>query len=327
MKLFVTGANGFVGRSLIENLLQDQHDVKGLVRTNSAEKVISQLGATAVKGDLLHIQEFKNELKGIDAVIHLAAKVRFVGNYHDFHLINVVATRKLIQCAFETGVKKFIYVSAAAIVMDGKALREITETYQPGKMIKSNYLKSKLSAEQELLKRKEEIQVVILRPPAVWGPDMRLIEESRPVIQRFGYPVIGDIDHHLATCHVKNLNAAILQSLKSKKASGVYLVADDEKVIMKIFMKELIKGYGMEMGNRHISKKLALTFAGFLEFVWQIFNLKGDPPLTTFMVHFMGTEFTIDDRKIRQELGHKSVISVEKGFDQLNSLSSTEKTK
>ena len=317
MRLFVTGASGFVGKSLLEDLLKEGHEVYGLVREERMAEFPKERKAKPVIGDLFAVKHFKNKLYGMDAVIHLGARIKFVGGLDDFYAINVAATSDLIHSAIEEGVKKFIYVSAAAIVLDGNSLIDITEEYRPGKMIRSNYLKSKLLAEDKILKRRKEIQVIILRPPVIWGPDMRIMEAFKSTIRKMGFPTIGDINHHLATCHVKNLNAAILQSLKSKNGEGIYLISDGEKVQTKKFMSELIEGYGMEMGNMHMPKKTALLMAGFLEFIWKVFHIQHELPITTLIVHLMGTEFTINDTKARKELGYRNVISIEQGLRQL----------
>lgn len=318
MKIFITGASGFVGLSLIEDLLKEKHEVYGLVRREEAVEKLKNAGATPFRGDLTNTRGFSQALNGMDVLIHLGALIKFSGNFDIFYKINVVATKLLINHAIEQGIRKFIYVSAAGIALNGTDLFEITEEFEPAKMIDSNYLKSKVLAEKEILERKDEIQTIILRPPVIWGQGMRIIEDFRPTIKRMGFPTFGNIHHHLATCHVKNLCAAILRSLKSDQAEGIYLIGDGEKVVTKKFMSELLKGYGLDMGSIHLPKNLALVMAGILEFIWKLFQLNGDPPITTIIVHLMGTEFTIDDSRIRNELGYNDVISVECGLKQLN---------
>jgi len=318
MKLFITGGSGFVGKSLIKELVKGHHEIYCLARSEKAIQLINNLGANPVSGNLLAVQEFKNKLKGIDAIVHSGAKIKFVGDLDEFYGVNVKATRELIDSAIEAKVKKFIYISAAAIALDGKPLIEITEEYQPKSMIKSNYLKSKLLAESEILKRNKEIQVIILRPPVVWGEGMGIMNEFRNTITKIGFPTIGDPLHHLATCHIQNLITAILLSLKNNEANGVFLVNDNEKVEVREFMRKLIKGYTMEMGNLRIPKKMALLTANFLEFIWKTFSLKGNPPMTSIIVHIMGNEFSIDDTKARRILGYKPTLSVEEGLHQLS---------
>lgn len=317
MKIFVTGASGLVGKSLIKLLIKENHEVFGLVRNDKSVETLTTLNATPIKGDLKIIKDYSEILKGVEVVVHSGALIRFIGAFEEFFQINVQATKKLLDSSIEAGVKKFIYISAAAVALDGNPLTDITEDYQPQKRIKSNYLKSKLLAEKEILKRRDEIQVIILRPPVIWGPGMRIMEEFRSTIKKMGFPTIGDPDHHLATCHVNNLNVAILKSIINDNVNGIFHVSDEEKVKVKIFMNELIKGYGMKMGNLHLPKNIAMIMARMMEFIWKTFNLKGDPPISTVIVHLMGTEFTINDSKARRELGYHDVTSIAKGLKQL----------
>lgn len=317
MKIFITGASGFVGKSLVEDLLDQDHVVHGLARNNQSAQIIQALGAVPLKGDLLAINQFKSQLADYDAIIHTAAKIKFTGGLEDFFDINVKATKELVEAAIEAKVKTFIYTSAAAIALDGNPLINITEEYQPQKMIKSSYLQSKRLAEQELLKHQDEIRIIILRPPIIWGPKMGIMEAFRSTISKIGFPTIGDPKHHLPTCHLKNLNAAIISSLPIHHPTGIYLVCDEEQVQVRPFMNKLIKAYGMNMGNMHLPKRIALSMADFVEFIWKTFKLNGNPPMSNLIVHLMGTEFTIDYTKAKKVLGYQPVISVAEGLRQL----------
>lgn len=317
MKIFVTGASGLVGKALIKDLQKDKYEIYGLARSEEAAQVIRNLGAEPILGNLLSVKEFIPKLQGIDAIIHAGAKVKFTGELEEFYETNVKATSDLIEAAIELGVKKFIYISAAAIVLDGHSLKDLTERYEPENRINNSYITSKILAEHAILRFRDQIKVVIFRPPVIWGKGMRIMEAFRDTIEKMGFPTIGNKHHHLATCHTKNLDAAILLALEKEDAAGIYLVNDNEKVEAQEFMHALIKGYGMEMGDVRIPKKLASLFAITLESLWKTFHLKGEPPMTRFIVQLMGTEFTIDDTKVRRELGYQPTISVEDGLDEL----------
>jgi len=317
MKIFITGASGSVGKALIKDLLKERHEVYGLARSEKAAQMIGALGARPVRGDLCAVKAFKHNLWGIDAIIHAGAKVKFHGRLDEFYETNVKASNDLIEAAIESGVKKFIYISAAVVVLDGHPLIDLTERYEPENKIENGYIVSKILAENAILRYKDKIKIVIFRPPVIWGRGMRIMEEFRETIEKMGFPTIGNKHHHLATCHTNNLDAAISLAINNEKATGIYLINDNEKVEVRKFMKELTKGYGMEMGDLHIPKKLASLLAATLESLWKTFHLKGDPPLTRFIVQLMGTEFTIDDTKARRELGYRPKISVEEGLNQL----------
>jgi nucleoside-diphosphate-sugar epimerase len=238
------------------------------------------------------------------------------GDYKSFLRSNVTATEQLIRTAIKQGVKKFVYVSSAAVVADGKPLRDITEDYKPARRPLDHYTKTKAQAEEIVAKYQDFIQTIMLRPPLIWGENMPLMEDFREMIEKYGFPTIGEINHTLATCHVNNVSAAIIQSLQSD-ISGTFFITDGQKRPLRQFMKELANGYGLDTGSRTINRGLALFSANIMEFAWKILTLKGQPPLTKSIVFLMGTEFSIDDSKARKQLGYKNVISIEEGLKAL----------
>lgn len=315
-KIFVTGGSGFVGKALIQDLKEAHYEVYALARSASSEKIVSNLGAIPISGDLINTNTFASKLEGIDCIIHVAAMIEMWGKYKDFYKMNVEATENLVKMAIKHKVSKIVYISAASVVIDGKPAIDIDETYQISKDPHDNYSKTKALAEKKVSALSNQIQTIILRPPMIWGKAMPMIEEYRADIEKRGFPTIGDPNHTLSTCHVKNLNQAIINSIESS-AQGIYYVTDGEKRPLRIFLKELAKGYGLDTGNKKISKGLALFMASLLEGTWKLFRLKGQPPITKSMVYLMGTEFSIDDSKARKELGYKNIISVEEGLKQL----------
>ncbi|MEL6650098.1 MAG: NAD(P)-dependent oxidoreductase [Bacteroidota bacterium] len=317
MKIFLTGGSGFVGQSLIPDLLKQGHEVFALARSETSQQKVQAKGAQAVSGDLLNIKAYQSAIKGMDAVVHVAAKLEMWGKYEDFYQANVVATLALAKLAEAAAVKRFVYISAAAVVADGQPLIDIDEAYQPVQLPVDHYSRTKALAEQELLNLPGQMQKIVLRPPMIWGPAMPMIESFRETIEKNGFPTIGAKDHSLATIHVQNLLEAIQKALESKQKQGIYFVTDGDKRPLRLFLKELAKGYGLDTGNRRIPRVLALTMARLLESVWGAFNLKGAPPITRSMVYLMGTEFSISDRKARQELGYRNRISVEEGLARL----------
>ena len=326
MKIFVTGGSGYIGQFLLAELIEKGYEVDALGKTEKCVNIVSSLGAKPIKGDLRNIDSFKSEMQGSDAIIHLAAMVEMWDKYDEFYQINVKATEHLLKAANEIGIERFVHISSATVIADGRPLVQVDENYQPTNKPPDNYSKTKALAEEVINKDQGKIKKIILRPPLVWGPRMKFIEEFRPFIEKRGFPIIGDIDHTLATCHIKNLNSAIIKSLKSDK-EGTYFITDGESRPLKLFMKDLTKGYGLDIGNKQLNRSFILCLAIITEFIWSTFNLKGIPPITKSTVYFMGTEFSINDSKARKELGYKNVITMNEGLKQLmESLMSESKT-
>lgn len=104
MNLFVTGGSGFLGKQLLIRLGKTEHKVAALARSSTSSKIIEDLGATPVKGDLNDIQKWKHHLNGLDALIHCAAPVEFWGPWKKFEHDIVDATVDLVEAAAKQGV-------------------------------------------------------------------------------------------------------------------------------------------------------------------------------------------------------------------------------
>lgn len=315
--LFVTGGSGYVGQAFLRSAVKQGYTVHGLADSASAIEEIERCGATAIEGKLEDPSSYSDRLRGMDAIVHLAAKIDLWGPYEEFYSANVSATQRLLQTAIEHGINRFIYLSSASVVMGGKPLRDITEEYRPKRLPRDNYSRSKAKAEDMIRQYDDRLQVVILRPPFLWGPGMKWIDTIRPQIEKNGLPSIGDPDHTLASCHIENLIEAIYCSLKTDY-SGVYFVTDGDKRPLRFFLRDFLRGYGLDAGKRQVKKRAAMFYARFLEWIWKAFRLGGSPPLTRSIVHMLGTEFSIDDSKARAQLGYAPVITVDEGLQRLS---------
>ncbi len=317
MNIFITGGSGFVGSALIPELVKNGNHVYALARSQKSADKVRSLGAVPITGNLEDIHQFKHALDKMDTVIHAAAKLEMWGSYDDFYRINVAATKNLIDVSVRMGVKRFIYISAGAVVLDGEVHGIIDEKYSPRRLPTDNYSKTKALAEKAVLERSGEIQTVVIRPPFVWGPAMPMIEEYRATIEKMGFPTIGRKDHITATCHVRNLAAAVTASLQSEKSGSVYFITDGETMPLRIFIRKLAHAYGLDTGTMVIPRWLALAGASISEFFWGLLKLKGPPPVTKTMVNLMGTELILDDSKARHELGYGNVLSIEEGLREI----------
>ena len=115
MKIFLTGASGFVGKNLMDFLIQQGHDVIGHVRTNAEPTDNFDRNFSHI--DLLNHQELLNELRSVDTLIHCAALVSTWSSSETFYQNNVSVTQTLLNSAEQAGVQRFIFLSCASVVM------------------------------------------------------------------------------------------------------------------------------------------------------------------------------------------------------------------
>jgi nucleoside-diphosphate-sugar epimerase len=170
LKILVTGASGFVGKSLTAELVRQGHSVCAAVRT----KGIAIDGAeVVVVGEIDGETNWTDALRNVDRVIHLAARVHVMSESSEnplaeFRRVNVDGTRYLAECAAKEGVKRFVYVSSVG-VNGAKSSLPFMELDKPNPH--KDYALSKLEAEQTLQKISADttLEVVIVRPPLVYG--------------------------------------------------------------------------------------------------------------------------------------------------------------
>lgn len=173
MKIFITGATGFIGRHLMRRLALTGHECTCLVRKTSRVDELKQSKARLVYGDVTDADSVRAGMAGCDTVLHLA---NLYAMWHlqkqDFTDINVEGTRHVMEAALELGVKKVIYVSTVAVY--GRPTEyPFNEESQPGPTLFSEYARTKAQGEALAweLARTRGLPLVSLYPGIVLGGD------------------------------------------------------------------------------------------------------------------------------------------------------------
>ncbi|MGD9916332.1 MAG: NAD-dependent epimerase/dehydratase family protein [Rhizobiaceae bacterium] len=164
MKILVSGGSGFLGASLIPQLVRDGHQIPALARSPASDARVRALGAEPVGGDV----EQSLALPPLDAVVHAAAHFRFAGPRAAYFRTNVDGTRALLQAAAEAGAARFVYISAAAVIMDGAGspIRNAGEGAPTFPSSFSAYIASKAQGESAVLAAdRPGFRTIAQRPP------------------------------------------------------------------------------------------------------------------------------------------------------------------
>lgn len=233
MKVLVTGANGFIGSSLVPKLEAVAHVARSAVRQDSGAAQGKAVGDLVCIGNIDSSTRWDKALVGVDVVIHLAARVHVMHETTDnpldaFRKVNVQGTLNLARQAAEAGVKRFIYVSSIKVNGDRTLEFPYTDDDIPAPV--DPYAISKHEAEKTLLEfgRVSGMDVVIVRPPLVYGSAvggnfkrlMQLIERGIPL-------PFASIRNARSMVSVQNLVDFLIRCLEHPKAAGeIFLVAD-----------------------------------------------------------------------------------------------------
>jgi len=305
MKILVTGANGFVGRLLCAELLRQGYTVRSAVR--SANVKFDDYEREIV-GDINGETNWKSALGGMDVVVHLAARVHVMRDESsdplaEFRKVNVAGTEHLARSAAASGVKRFVYVSS--IKVNGEATQGGEKfTEEDMSAPQDPYGISKCEAEQVLHEVAEEtgLEVVIVRPPLVYGPGVKgNFAQMLKVLDR-GLPLpLATVNNRRSLVYVGNLVDALILCATHPAAVGqTYLVSDGEDVSTS----ELLRQLGASMG---CPARLFACPAVLLKLAGRLTG-KAD------QVERLLGSLQVDSSKIRRELGWIPPFTLESGL-------------
>ena len=233
--ILVTGATGFIASHLIPLLNQKDWQIIVAVRSHSNQPLSTPV-KTIVVGDINKNTNWKDALKEVDTVIHLAARAHILqDNASDpeaeFFQVNTLGTSNLVKQAIQANVKHFIFISSigAITTLSDKILTE-ESVCQPD----TPYGKSKLQAEKDLIElaTTSDIAWTILRPTLVYGEgNPGNMERLMKLVQRKLPLPFAALNNRRSFVYVGNLTDAILTIITHPKAANqVFIVSDSEEV-------------------------------------------------------------------------------------------------
>ncbi|HBF37915.1 MAG TPA: NAD(P)-dependent oxidoreductase [Firmicutes bacterium] len=231
MKIFVTGATGKVGSRFVPYLLKSGHAVRILVRNAERSAALKEQGAEVVLGDLLENPTLTEAIRGVDAVVHLAAQFRGVSE-EVARVSNIDASIILAKTALEVGVTRFVFSSTSLVysgVSKNSPCRE-DDVLQPIMA----YPKTKMAAEEALLKLQREmgLDLRIVRFAFVYGDHDPHIEEFSPIMSKW------NPSKQLSLVHHADVSQSLMLAANAPGLAGrIYNVADDTPIAVNELLK------------------------------------------------------------------------------------------
>lgn len=314
--IFVTGGSGFVGAAIIRALVTAGHRVRALARSESSSKAVAALGAEPVKGDLDDPASVLEGMRGATAVVHAAASLTSGVRYRDHEKTNVFGTQTVLACAREAQVRRFIYLSAASIVIDADRPSQGDESSLPVQHHRSMpYSATKGRAEQLVLAANSAAMTTIaLRPPFIWGPGAHSITEIAKAFREGRFTWIGEGELPYSVCHVDNLAGAVVQAMSRGEGGKAYFVTDDDVTSTRRFYTDIVEATGTPAKARQVPYWFASTLARTMELVFSVFKPGKSPPLTLELVRMMGNRLELSNALAKRELGYTPAVTREAGL-------------
>lgn len=303
MKCFVTGANGYIGRSLIKRLVNEKHQVTGLLHHSIPDQTVQ--GVTYIKGDINNVESYKSFLGNIDVMFHCAAKVSDYGPKKDFYMVNVRGTEQLINACTSHHIKQFIYLSHLP--------------YESSKR-KSAYSKTKQIAESNLKKAydKTGFPITIIRPGNIFGPgDTTWVTQPVYAIYHKRMRLIEHGNGIFLHTYIDNLLDALLLCIHEINCIGktVVITDGDNSTTWATYFNDL----ACILGEKPIQKSISKSTATFLGHIMEkLFPLVGITPwISPFAVDILTNKTTYSLKETQQIINYVPKVSYPEAIKQI----------
>ncbi|MFH1549357.1 MAG: NAD-dependent epimerase/dehydratase family protein [Planctomycetota bacterium] len=317
-KYLVTGANGFAGSHLVEELLRRGHNVACLVRKTSDLRYIENLDVEFVYGELRDPASLESAVAGRDIVIHNAAVTRAFYPREHFE-INTGGTVAMLKACAGTGneIGKFVYVSSQAAAGPSPDETPIDEDCDPHPV--SAYGRSKLLAEKYVLSYSNRFPVTIVRPSAVYGPRDRDCFGNFRDAARHVSTIVGFGRSLLSITHIYDIVQGIILAAESGESTGrVYFICYDRAYSWQEITRAIAKAVGKRTVNLRFAgetvKMLSRALTGAAR-IGRALGVCKKPPLLTVErgIELSMPFWVCDCGRAKKELGFEPRIDNEKG--------------
>jgi nucleoside-diphosphate-sugar epimerase len=303
MKILVVGASGFVGGHLVRRLAADGISVRAAVHRNR-----TNLPAGIEIAENVNLEgsfDWVSAIQGCDAVVNLGARVHVMRETNanameEYRRVNVEGTMSLARQAADAGIRRFVFLSSVKVCGESTGPGEaFVETMTPRPL--DPYGISKLEAERELIKlgRASGMEIVILRPPLIYGPGVRANFLSMMRWLRRGLPLpFGCIDNRRSLIGVDNMVDLICTCLRHPAAAGEVFLANDGQ---DLSTPELLRRLSEALGTK---ARLLPVRVGILEGVAALAGQRA-------LAQRLCLSLCVDGRKVRETLNWHPPFSVD----------------
>ena len=319
MKIFVTGASGFVGGAFVRDA-GARHMMAAMSRSGIADRKIASMGAAPMRCTLSDVTA--DHLAGSEAVVHCAAFVKEWGPWRTYWQANVEGTRRLLAAAKKAGVHRFVHIGTEAALLRGQNLIEADETYPLALNSPFPYSRTKAHAEKAVREANDPangFETIVIRPRFVWGPgDETLLPVLRRMSESGQFAWIDGGRHRTSTTYIGNLAYAMELALTRGRSGEAYFVLDGGgPVRFRDFLPKLAEAAGFELKGREVPGWAVRSMAFFAEKAWRTLPLSGQPPITRFGANILSRDCILLDAKARRDMGYAPPFTREQGLQAL----------
>lgn len=314
MKIFLTGATGFLGSHVVDALREKGHELKALVRPTSSLRRLKEQGVELVPGQIPQSASLSEALSGIDAVVHLAGLIKSLRK-EDFFKVNTEGTAYLAEQILRASPRPRLLIHISTVVaVNPRQGEDYCLSAERGPAL-SYYGESKRQAELALTVLKDKVQTIILRPPVLYGPrDGEFLPLFR-MIGRGLAPMYRGGENQLSVCYGPDTARAVADLLElSSTKDGVYCLDDGEIHSWR----SLAAAIARVMGKNPLFLPLRdpmMYSAALVNQVWAQLRRRPDIFTLNKMREMRQARWVCGYSKLQSDIGWKPHTSVETGMD------------
>jgi len=325
----VTGATGFLGLYLVEQLVAGGDRVRAFCRRVTPE--LQALGVETALGDIRDAAAVELACRGVDTVFHTAAVAGIWGPWKLFYETNTLGTEHVIAGCLQHEVNKLVFTSSPSVTFDGRDQCGLDESAPYASRWLAHYPHTKALAEQQVLavNGRNGLLTCSLRPHLIWGPrDRHLIPRLLERQRQGKLRRVGDGNNLIDMIYVENAATAHLQAAgalvpASPVCGQPYFLSQGEPVNCWHWIDDILALGGLPPVHGRISLPTAYAIGGALEAVYRTLGLRGEPRMTRFLATQLGRSHYFDISRARRDFGYEPRVSTQEGMRRLKQSLST----
>lgn len=304
MKYFVTGATGFVGSHVVQQLVAQGHEVVVSVRAPAKAKELAELGVTITQGDVTDKESMRAPMQGVDGVFHIAGWYKVgVRDKSDGSRINIQGTRNVLELMQELGIKKGVYTSTLAVNSDTHGVL-VDETYHYHGKHLSEYDRTKWVAHYEVADPliAAGLPLVIVMPGLIYGPgDTSAVRTTFLQYLQRKLPVLP-LKTAFSWAHVDDIARGHILVMEQGKVGESYIIAGPTHTLIE-GMQLAQKITGVPMPRLRMSPGMMKAMSATMGVVEKVFTVPADYSAEYLRIS-AGVTYIGSNAKARRELGY-----------------------
>lgn len=305
MRVLVTGASGYVGRALAEQLVLAEHDV---VTTRYLREVDVE-GVDVVDSDVRDSDQVRQAVEGVDTVVHSAALVGASHGMADLKAVNVEGTRNIMDACIDFDVGHVVYISSTCVMDEYVDHFRSDESHPYPSEERDCYTRTKVEAERHVLGCSDRLKVTVLRPGWVWGPGAPGMYGLVRALDKGLFAMPGRGDNILHLVYRDNL-ASVIGQVVDGSALGKFIITDGSSTDLGTFLGCIRRCLGKDPRVPSLPFGLVYHVSAITGPIGRSLGI-GLPD--RLQMCNIGRNHEFDNRRSREVLGYEPVVGLEEG--------------